>query len=66
MGGSWQQCWAAVPRTSGARRAAGEGERGGALTGGTGLSASVDGEEAVACMGRTWAGRGGKRWAEPR
>jgi hypothetical protein len=40
---------------SGACRAAGEGERGGALTGGTGLSAGMDGGEAVACAGRAWA-----------
>jgi hypothetical protein len=40
---------------------AGEGERGGALTGGTGLSAGVDGGEAVAYAGRTWAGPGRKR-----
>jgi hypothetical protein len=51
-GGPRQQCRVAVPRMSGARRAAGEGERGGALTGGTGLSAGVDGGEAAACAGR--------------
>jgi hypothetical protein len=66
MGGPSQQCRAAVPRTSGAHQAAGEGERGGALTGGTSLLVGVDGEEAAACMGRAWAGRGGKWWAEPR
>jgi hypothetical protein len=40
--------------------------RGGALTGGTGLSAGVDGGEAAACAGRACPAREGKRWAEPR
>jgi hypothetical protein len=60
-GGPRKQCWAAVPLTSGARRAAGEGERGGALIGGTGLSAGVHGGEAAAYVGRTWAGPGTKK-----
>jgi hypothetical protein len=55
MGGPRQQCRAAVPLTSGARRAAGEGERSGALISETGLSARVEGGEAVACTGRAWA-----------
>jgi hypothetical protein len=59
--GPRQQCWAAVPLTSGARRAAGEAERGGALTGGTGLSAGVDSGEAATCAGRAWAGPGRKK-----
>jgi hypothetical protein len=50
-----------MPLTSGARRAAREGERGEALTGGTGLSAGVDGGEAAACVGRAWAGPGRKK-----
>jgi hypothetical protein len=41
-----------VPLMSGARQAAGEGERGGALTGGTSLSVGMDGGEAAACAGR--------------
>jgi hypothetical protein len=61
MGEPRQQCGAAVPLTSGARRAAGEGERSGALTGGTGLSAGVDGGEAASCTGRPWAGPGRKK-----
>jgi hypothetical protein len=52
MGGPQQQCRAVVLLTSGAHRAAGEGERGGALTGGTGLSAGLDGGEAAAYAGR--------------
>jgi hypothetical protein len=60
-GGSRQQCRAMVPLTSGAHRAVGEGERDGALTGGTGLSAGVDGGEAGACAGRAWAGPGRKK-----
>jgi hypothetical protein len=55
MGGPRQQCRAAVPLMRGARRTAGEGERSGALTGGTGLSAGVDGGEAATCAGRAWA-----------
>jgi hypothetical protein len=55
MGGPQQQCQAAVSLTSGAHRAAGEGERSRALTGGTGLSAGVGGGEATACAERTWA-----------
>jgi hypothetical protein len=39
-----------------ARWAAEEGERGGGLTGETSLSAGVDGGEAAACTGHTWAG----------
>jgi hypothetical protein len=54
--GPRQQCRAALPLTSGAHRAAGEGERGGALTGGIDLSAGVDGGEAAACAWRAWAG----------
>jgi hypothetical protein len=46
------RCRATVPLTSGARRVVGEGERGGALTGGTGLSMGVDGGEAAACAMR--------------
>jgi hypothetical protein len=46
---------------SGPRRAAGEGERGGALTGGTSLSAGMDGGEAAACAGRAWADPGRKK-----
>jgi hypothetical protein len=60
-GGPRQQCRAAVPLTSGARRATGEGERSEALTGGTGLSAGVDGGEAAACAGHAWAGPGRKK-----
>jgi hypothetical protein len=66
MGGPRQQCRAVVSLTSGARRAAGEGERSGALTGGTGLSAGVGGGETMACTGHEWAGPGRRRWAEPR
>jgi hypothetical protein len=40
---------------SGARRAAGEVERSGALTGGTGLSTGVGRGEAVAGVGHAWA-----------
>jgi hypothetical protein len=50
-----------VPLTSRARQAAGEGERSGALTGGTGLSAGVDGGEATACVGCARAGPGRKK-----
>jgi hypothetical protein len=64
--GLWQQCRAAVPLTSGARQVAGEGERGRALTGGTSLSAGVDGREAAAYAGARGLARKGKRWAEPR
>jgi hypothetical protein len=60
-GGPRQQCRAAVPLTSEACRAAGEGERSGALTGGTGPSAGVDGGEAAAYAGHAWAGPGRKR-----
>jgi hypothetical protein len=52
---------ATVPLTSGAHRAAGEGERSGALTGGTGLLVGMDGGEAAACAGCTWAGPGKKK-----
>jgi hypothetical protein len=44
-----------------AHRAAGEGERGRALTGGTGLSAGVDDGEAAAYAGHAWAGPGRKK-----
>jgi hypothetical protein len=44
-----------------AHRAVGEGERSEALTGGTGLSAGVDGGEAAAGAGRAWAGPGRKK-----
>jgi hypothetical protein len=64
--GSLQQCRVVVPPTSGARRAAGEGERGGTLTSGTGLSAGVDGGEAAAARGPRGPAREEKRWAEPR
>jgi hypothetical protein len=66
MGGLRQQCRAAVSLTGGAHRAAGEGERRGALTGGTGLSTGVGGGEAAAYAGCTWAGPKRRRWAEPR
>jgi hypothetical protein len=67
MGGLRKQCRAAVLLTSGARRAAGEGERSGALTGETGLSAGVGSGEAAACVGRMWArvGRPGKEKGGP-
>jgi hypothetical protein len=57
-GGSWQQCWAAVPLTSGAHQVAGEGEgeRSGALTGGTDLSAGVDGGARVSRPGKEKGG----------
>jgi hypothetical protein len=45
----------AVSLTSGACRAAGEGERNGALTDGTSLSAGVGGGEAAAYAGCAWA-----------
>jgi hypothetical protein len=46
---------------SGAHREAREGERSGALIGGTDLSAGVDGEKAAACVRRAWAGPGRKK-----
>jgi hypothetical protein len=60
-GGRRQQCQAAVLLMSGARRAAGEGERSGALIGRIDLLAGVDGGEAAPCAGRAWAGPGRKK-----
>jgi hypothetical protein len=65
-GGPRQQCRAAVSLMSEARRAVGEGERSGAVTGRIGLPAGVGGGEAAACARRTWAGPGRRRWAEPK
>jgi hypothetical protein len=50
-----------------ARRAAGEGERSGTLTGGTGLLVGAGGGEAAACAGRAWVhvGRLGKEKGAP-
>jgi hypothetical protein len=62
MGGPRQQGRAAVSLTSEAHRAAGAGERSGALTGGTGRSVGVGNGEAAAGAGHAWArvGRPGK------